>query len=325
MNEKSRFDVVVLAGDRKASIAIEHENKTFLTLHQWPLLIHILRALQGAKHTGEIIVIGPAARLKESLQSHREALAKPEHIRVVEQRNNLIENIKTGLIASLNLSDEPAFETLRSTPHAETPILIVPGDCPLLTPQEIDQLIERSDLREHDYAIGITSETVLRHYHPTAFCPGIQMIYFHTREDLMRHNNLHFGRPLKFEHLDPIEKMYEWRYQTRGRNIVHMLAALPQIHGHLFDALSLFCALQLSLFFDRHGCAHLADRLRQSISLRRIARCIGRIVGAPTQLVYTDLGGAALDVDHAENLRAMEMMYEDWMRHQHRLDAQSTP
>jgi hypothetical protein len=183
----------------------------------------------------------------------------------------------------------------------------------------VDEFISHSNMHDHDYSIGITSEKVLSYYHPAADKPGIQMIYFHVREDLMRQNNLHLARPLKLKQLDYIEKMYEWRYQTHVFNVLRMMFALLLVSWRFFAALKVFAFLQLSLYYDRHGHPRLADRMRMHAPLHALPEGIGRIIGARTQVVYTHVGGAALDVDHDENLDAMEAMYDDWMEHQQRL------
>ena len=143
------------------------------------------------------------------------------------------------------------------------------------------------------------------------------MIYFHIKEDLMRHNNLHVGKPLTFDHLDYIEKMYEWRYQTRFANIVRMvLSALT--HGwRLAKGLRVFILMQLSLYYDRHGHPRLSDRVRSLAGINRLAEGIGNAIGARVQIVYTHFGGAALDADNEKDLSVIEERYEEWMAFQH--------
>ena len=202
---------------------------------------------------------------------------------------------------------------------ADTPALVVPCDIPLLTPWEVDEFITQSNMHDYDYSIGITSEKVLSYYHPTKEKPGIQMIYFHLREDLWRQNNLHLAKPLRFAHLDYVEKMYEWRYQTHGFNVLRMMFALLQVSWRFMTALRVFVLLQLSLYYDRHGHPNLSKSIRMHAPLETFQRGVSNILGARTQLTYTHLGGAALDIDHAENLDAMDAMYDEWMAHQHSL------
>ncbi|MBC8205614.1 MAG: nucleotidyltransferase family protein [Kiritimatiellales bacterium] len=316
MDRLKKVNAVLLAGDRRASVQVKDDNKAFLLLKDEPLLIHILRALKQSKHIQDVIVIGPKDRLSEVLQNHADRLAGEGEIHVIEQRENMIENFKAAYVCSLGLPETVAFAELRGTQHDETPVMVVPCDIPLLTSWEVDEFISQSNMHDYDYSIGITSEKVLSYYHPNGDKPGIQMIYFHMREDLMRQNNLHLAKPLKFGHLDYIEKMYEWRYQTHLLNVLRMMFSLLLVSWRFVAALKVFTFLQLSLYYDRHGHPHLADRLRMHAPLSSLSLGVGRIIGARTQITYTHLGGAALDVDHDENLDAMDAMYDDWMAHQ---------
>ena len=319
MDRFKNLNAVLLAGDRRASVQVKNDNKAFLTLKDTPLLIHILRTLKQSRFVQNIAVVGPAERLATIIEQHAAALEGPGEILVIEQKQNMIENPKAGYVATLGLPDDETFKALRNTAYADIPALVVPCDIPLLTPWEVDEFISHSNMHDYDYSIGITSEKVLKYYHPANEKPGIRMIYFHVREDLMRHNNLHIGRPLKFAHLETIEKMYEWRYQTHLFNVLRMMFALLLVSWRFIAALKIFMFLQLSLYYDRHGHPRLSDRLRTYAPLDSLPLGIGRIIGARTQVVYTHLGGAALDVDHDENLDTMETMYDDWMEHQNRL------
>ncbi|NNJ70018.1 MAG: NTP transferase domain-containing protein [Kiritimatiellales bacterium] len=310
-----KMNAVLLAGDRSASITVRNDNKAFLELHGVPLLIHVLRALRAAEYVGMVVIVGPATRIREILEHHGES----DGVKVVEQRENMIENFKVGYVVSLGLDESVAFWDLKGSEHQHTPVLVAPSDIPLLTPAEVDEFIVCSNMHEYDYSIGITSNDVLSHYHPTEGRSGIQMIYFHVKEDLMRHNNLHIGKPLSFDHLDYIEKMYEWRYQTRWANIIRMLFSLL-IHGwRLFKSLRIFILMQISLFYDRHGHPKLSDRLRSLVGFNRLAEGIGNAIGARVQIVYTHFGGAALDADNEKDLAVIEERYEEWMEHQRNL------
>jgi len=349
MDGLKKVNAILLAGDRRASVQVKDDNKAFLLLKNEPLLIHILRALKQSKHVQNIVIVGPSDRISKVLEQYVDQLSGNGKIRVVEQRENMIDNFKAGYVAALDLPETVSFAELRGTKSfagsprsrtsatknksihcragaetppsawADTPALVVPCDIPLLTPWEVDEFITQSNMHDYDYSIGITSEKVLSYYHPTDERPGIRMIYIHVREDLMRQNNLHLAKPLKFDHLDYIEKMYEWRYQTHLFNVLRMMFALLLVSWRFVAALKVFTFLQLSLYYDRHGHPRLADRLRTHAPLSALSIGIGRIIGARTQITYTHLGGAALDVDHDENLDTMETMYDDWMAHQQNL------
>ncbi len=315
MEPVSRINAILLAGDRRASVQVFNDNKAFLQLRGVPLFIHVLRALLDADHVGKVVVVGPSERVAAALQEH----GVEDGVVVVGQGDNMIDNFKAGYVASLGFGPEVDFWSLKGSEHENTPVLVSPCDIPLMIPDEVDEFLTRSNMREYDYSIGITSERVLSHYHPQEGKPGIKMIYFHVKEDLMRHNNLHIGKPLKFKHLDYVEKMYEWRYQTRFANILNMVFSLIFKGWRLLKGLRIFILMQLSLYYDRRGHPRLSDRLRSLAGFNRLAEGIGNALGARTQIVYTHFGGAALDADNEKDLATIEERYDEWMEYQQKL------
>jgi len=312
----NKVNAVLLAGDHRASVKVRNDNKAFLELKGVPLFIYVLRALREAEFVDQVVIAGPAKRVRDALERYGLGDAV---LCVVEQRENMIENFMAGYVASLGLPESVPFWSLKGSGHEETPVLVAPCDIPMVTPAEIDEFIVRSNMHEYDYSIGITSRDVLSYYHPGNGQPGIQMIYFHVNEDLMRHNNLHLGKPLLFKHLEYIEKMYEWRYQTRLANILRMMGSMFTQGWRLLKGLRIFIMMQLSLYYDRHGHPKLSDRLRSLAGFNRLAEGIGNAIGARVQIVYTHFGGAALDADNEKDLAVIEQRYDEWMDHQHRI------
>ncbi len=314
MKTTSQVNAVILAGDRRASIQVRNDNKAFLELKGRPLFVHVLSALRDADLVGDIVVVGPRERLESELERHGF-----DDVRVVEQRDNMIENFKAGYVGALGLGDDIEFWDLKGSEYEQVPVLVSPCDIPLLVAEEVDEFIRRSNMHEYDYSIGVTSEQVLSHYYPSGGKPGIQMIYFHVKEDLLRHNNLHIGKPLTFDHLDYIERMYEWRYQTRTANIIRMFFSLLFAGWRLLKGLRVFIVLQLSLYYDRHGHPKLSDRVRSLIHFNRLAEGIGNALGARVQVVYTHFGGAVLDADNDEDFATIEQRYDEWVEYQKNL------
>ncbi|MDF7825271.1 nucleotidyltransferase family protein [Pontiellaceae bacterium B12227] len=312
MRTVAKVNAVLLAGDRRASIALHNENKAFLELRNKPLFIHVLEALLGAEMVGDVVVVGPKDRIVQTLEKH----GITEGVVVVEQRENMIENFKVGYVCSLGLEETVPFWSLKNSGHDETPVLVAPCDIPMMLPEEVDEFLMRSNMHEYDYSIGVTSEDVLRQYHPAQNKPGIRMIYFHVKEDLMRHNNLHVAKPLTFDHLDYIEKMYEWRYQTRLANILRMIFSMLTNGWRLMKSLRVIILMQLSLYYDRHGHPKLADQMRSLVGFNRLSEGIGNALGARVEIVYTHFGGAALDADNEKDLAVIDQRYDEWMKFQ---------
>ena len=316
MRTKQKMNAVLLAGDRRASVQLHDDNKAFFELNGVPLFVHVLKSLLKADHVRNVIVVGPSERIKKELE-RSEINA---NVQVIEQRDNMVENFKAGFVASLGLDDSVDFWSLKETIHKETPVLVAPCDVPMLIPEEVDEFLMRSSMQEYDYSIGITSSQVLSNYHPQPGKSGIRMIYIHVKEGLFRHNNLHIGKPLKFDHLDYIEKMYEWRYQTRFANILRMLLSLMANGSRLMKSVRIFILMQLSLYYDRHGHPRLSGHLRSLVGFNRLSEGIGNALGARTQIVYTHFGGAALDADNEADLAVITECYDEWMAFQRSLN-----
>ena len=135
------LSAVVLAGDKKGAKAIKHDNKAFLEFRGEPLIVHVFRALQAAERVGRIVVVGPARRLQALIDTAN--LPDRDRIMIVEQRQNLLENGKAGYVASLGMDYSPSlFHSLRQSEHAETAMLAVTCDIPLVTPWEIDKYLQ---------------------------------------------------------------------------------------------------------------------------------------------------------------------------------------
>ena len=315
MGEIAKVNAILLAGDRRASIQLHSDNKAFLELNGRPLFIYVLNALLKAQRVGEVVVVGPSVRIREALQQH----GIVDRVHLVEQRESMIENFKVGYVAALGLDESMPFWNLKDSALRDVPVLVAPCDIPMLLPEEVDEFLARSNMHEYDYAIGVTSHKVLSRFHPFAEKSGIQMIYFHVKEDLIRHNNLHVAKPLRFEHLDYIEKMYEWRYQTKLANILHVVVSALAHGWRLIKSLRIFFLMQVSLYYDRHGHPKLSDRLRSLVGFNRLSEGIGNAIGARVELVYTHFGGAALDADNEKDLAVIEERYDEWIALQREL------
>ena len=117
MKTSSKVNALILAGDRQASIQVKNDNKAFLLLRGKPLFMHVLAALQEAELVGDIVVIGPKDRLLRALEDF-----DMERVRVIEQRDNMIENFKAGYVATLGLEEEVEFWDLKGTKYEQVPV-----------------------------------------------------------------------------------------------------------------------------------------------------------------------------------------------------------
>ena len=67
MNPLPSLDVIITAGDRYASLPVLGENKAFLPIAGIPVLHYVLSAVEHARCTARIFVVGNKARLEQIL------------------------------------------------------------------------------------------------------------------------------------------------------------------------------------------------------------------------------------------------------------------
>ncbi len=246
-------EAVMLAGDKKAAKRIKNQNKAFLMFRNEPLFIPVVRSLLETREITRIVIVGPVERLKQSLDTYIPRRKRDKEIVVADQGTNILENAKIGFLSTVrSINDDktrPAvadsvFDSLVGSELAEHSVLYLSCDIPLATSSEIAQFVSTSDMETYDYSIGLTTDTVLEYYAPTDDTPGISMEYYHLNDCRCRHNNLHYGKPLKVIRMRYVERMYELRYQTR---LVNVLKAIPPILStgiDFFSILRLFLNLQ---------------------------------------------------------------------------------
>ncbi len=66
----SKINAVILAGDRKASLLINNDNKAFLKVNNVPCIIYTLKSFLSAHHIENIIIVGPKERLRKTLSQY---------------------------------------------------------------------------------------------------------------------------------------------------------------------------------------------------------------------------------------------------------------
>jgi GTP:adenosylcobinamide-phosphate guanylyltransferase len=310
-----RINVVILAGDRKASILVDKENKAFLKIRGIPCIVYVVRAFLGSEYAGNIVVVGPEARMKSVLAEYD--LYPDSRVKIVAQKENLIENGKAGYVASLEgVPDDMEFQSLDKEKYGEIPVIVSSCDIPLITTREIDEFILRADPEQYDYYIGICEEEVLSYYYPDGENPGIRLTYFSLKEGNYRVNNLDMIKPLKLGRLRYIERMYEIRYQKQWLNMMKLFLEILFTGRGL--AKTFRCALKLHLAricFDR-GCEGLYKTLKNSVGIDNAFDSISRVLGSRVSYAVTHYGGAALDIDHPEDTVIIEKMYDRWMEYQ---------
>jgi len=302
---------IVAAGDRRAAKAVYGQSKVYLELGGRALVAHVVAALQDVPEVSEVWVVGNAERLHEIFDRDeiQRALCKP--LRIVPQFRNLYENIWQTYRRLL-----PGAGAAGRDPEAAEErdlVLYLSADMPFATPQEISQFIQRAAALDCDYACGLVTEESMEGFYPAAPGePGIRMAYFNLREGRFRVSNLHLVRPARIVNRTYVEELYEHRYQKQFGNIVGLAARLVRKEEGGLRILRYYVLIHLAGFADRRGWRRLADWLRASVPLDRVAQACSALLRADFRFAVTSIGGCALDIDNERDYDVARLAFERW-------------
>jgi molybdopterin-guanine dinucleotide biosynthesis protein A len=312
------MDVVITAGDRIASRPVLGSNKAFLPIAGIPVIHYVLSAVERTRCASRIFVVGNKARLEQLLRIPHSPFRGLCPLQLIEQGDTLYDNVWTAFLHSLpEYTPGTDWRRYLDTDAVDKAVLVMPGDIPLATPAEIDEFVEACDLLLYDYCLGLTAEQTLRAYYPQDGRPGIRMAYFTTRDRLVRHNNLHLVKPLRFGNRHYIPKIYEMRYQREWRNIIRVcwnLWRARDISPRIFWA---FLSLHLAGGITRLGWQHVPLFRPFCLDLSLLASLASQLLRTRFTTVTTHYGGCALDIDNAEHYEAISTNFERWIAHQH--------
>jgi len=310
---EERFQVVLLAGDRRASRAVAGGNKAFIEVSGAPMIVHVLDALLNTPEVPDIYPVGDIPRRERVLTahgSHERAAARGRAIHIVPQRDTLSDNIWSAFLR--------AHPRSRHAARPDHRILVVPADIPLVIPEEVSEFIQHARESDADYVLGLSPESALLPFAPRADAPGIDMACFNLAEGRFRQNNLHLVRPLRVENRHYIEEMYEARYQKEFGSMLALVWRVLLLEFRHLWVLAPYAILHLAGALDRRGQRRSADLVRRCVSLRTVERAASELLRTRFLTVTTVLGGAALDVDNDADLAAADKMLPVWKEDQTR-------
>ncbi len=314
------LDVVVTAGDRHASRPVLGDNKAFLPLNGVPLINYVISAVEQARCTKRIFVVGDTARLAAALAVPHTPVRGLRPVHLLEQGQTLYENAWSAFLHTLpDYTPGMDWRLYLDTPAVDKAILIMPGDIPLATPEEIDAFIDSCDLAHYDYFLGFSTEAVLRAYYPDGTRPGIKMAYFTMRDLRVRQNNLHLVKPLRFGNRDYIQKVYNFRYQREWRNILRVITELYTTQNGSLRVAGYYLCLHLARCLTVLGLQHLRVLRPLFLEMPVVASVLSQLLQTRFTAVVTPYGGCALDVDNADHYAAICANFTSWLAHQHTL------
>ncbi len=315
-----RFDVIVAAGNRRASRPILGTNKILLPVAGAPVITHVLSAVERARCTDRIFVIGDTAKLEEALASPRSPFQGKRPLYLLEQYHTFYENVWQGFLHTLpDYAPEIGWQVYLSGPEADRAALFLSGDIPLATPQEIEAFVAGCDLARYDYFLGVTAEPVLRAYCPQNGRPGIHMAYFALRDLQIRQNNLHLVKPFRLGNRFYIEKIYEYRYQKEWRNILKLCWELIGRQRGSVRFVGAFLRLHAARLLARYRLQDFRLARPFFMELPVVSSLLSQLLSTRFAIVTTPYGGCTLDIDNAEHYTAMCANFTAWLSHQETL------
>jgi len=300
------LDAIVLAGtDSNPRRLIMGENKAFLQIGELPLVRRVVDALLGAASIGHVFVVGPSGRLRQVLSD----LA--EHVTVVEQAGKMVSNAWQAIYASEN-----RFRAAHGHDDPLRPILFISSDLPLISPEAIDDFVDRCaaeddrQAEKHSMLAGVAEEASLAPFYPAGNRPGIRRPYVHLADCRVRLANIYVGRPRTLAHQEFLQTGFDHRKAEKWKNVLALSwHFLGQSGG--WQAAWITLRLQATLMAARSG-GWLYRKLRRGNRTPRIERACSTVLGGPVRMVITPFGGLSLDADNEDDFRVLSQRFGDW-------------
>lgn len=323
MQGSQRLDVIITAGDRQGSRSVMGENKAFLPIAGVPLIHHVLSAVDRARCTDRIFVIGDQARLQEMLDVPNSPFRPTHALVLLEQGKTLYDNVWGAFLHTLtDYQADADWQDYLNTPAVDKPVLVMPGDIPLASPFEIDEFVAACDLAHYDYCLGLTAAPVLSAYYPRTGQTGIKMDYYALRDLQVRQNNLHLVKPLRFGNRHYIQEIYDTRYQREWYNIAKLCWRLWRAKDATFRTVWAYLCLHLANLATRYHLRPAAAFRPFYLHKSMVASLMSQLLRTRFALVETHYGGCALDVDNAEHYQAIRDNFDRWHAYQNELAKQ---
>jgi GTP:adenosylcobinamide-phosphate guanylyltransferase len=310
------FDAVILAGGKRSKLDRALPNKNFIEIKSRPLFVHVLSALLKVKMLGKVYIVGPKPEIEKELSKLPSDEIPANRVLPLQESRNVVNNIMNAFWESVGGYRVRGDDT--GTDMMEKPILVVSGDSPLVTPAEVEQFLEKCDIYNYDYFMGMTPQSNMEYYSPKAGKEGISFAYAHFSEGLLRINNLHLVKPLRVKNRQAFLAMYRVRHLMELVNVIRLGWELATRHVKPGDWVQ-WVKMILAMFLRQAGLPSAADFLRRNIPMKSGEKVAGSLLGTRAKIITTTFGGAALDVDKKSGLVAIEKNFDDWLEHQERI------
>ncbi|MGI6096964.1 MAG: NTP transferase domain-containing protein [Dethiobacteria bacterium] len=180
------MDVLILAGSDKDSELTQHENvenKAFIKLKDKYIISYIIEAMQRTEAVERIAVVAPPSALG--------ILNKSYHIIPIVQKGALLANVQEGFKV---LAPKGLF-------------LVTTGDIPLITPEAVNDFLEKSRAVESDFYYPVVERKSCE-----AAYPGVERTFVRLKEGYFTGGNLFFvNAPVVEQLLSRVEVFFKYR------------------------------------------------------------------------------------------------------------------
>mgnify|MGYP001823155730 CR=1 FL=1 len=302
------LDAIVLAGtDSNPKRLIKGQNKAFLDFGGQVLVRQVVEALVGASAIGNIFVVGPQDRLRETLKG------LPEEVILVEQAGQLLSNAWAAINAS-----EARYREKTGNDDPQRPLLFISSDLPLISSEAIDDFVGRCAEKDHGtetaYSMlaGVAEESSLKKFYPEDENEGIHRPYVNFTDCRVRLANIYVGRPRTLSNQQFLETGFAHRKAEKLKNVIILVWKFLGQYGG-WKAAWFTLKLQLTLVVSKNQ-GWLYQRLRKNNQVSRAEKCCGDVLGGKIGVVITPYGGLSLDVDNEEDYQVLSERFDDWSR-----------
>lgn len=303
------FTTIVLAGDRTASHPVFGRNKSLLPLRGRPLVAHVVRTLMDVPAVDAVWVVGPEAKLRAALADLPPRAGQQRHI--MPQGRTLYDNVWSTFLRILTDTPTPDEAALEAE-FGDTTIAIIPGDIPLATAAEIEDFLDRADLTQHDYVLGLTPIEALQPFAPNRAHMGVRMAALNVAEGGFRQNNLHILRPFRVGNKHYVEEFYEHRYQKEWWNMFRIVATIATRHEGTLRAVMYVLRMQIAMRAQALRWPRIAAWARRGVHMDDVSAALSRLLRTRFTTLICPAAGAALDIDNEHDLAAMTENYTTW-------------
>jgi GTP:adenosylcobinamide-phosphate guanylyltransferase len=300
------LDAIVLAGtDSNPRRMIEGQNKAFLEVAGEILVRRVVKALLEASTIGNILVVGPADRLRTALAG------LPGEIIIVEQAGQMLSNAWAAISAS-----ESRLRRQTGTNDPLRPLLFISADIPLICSAAVDDFVTRCASEDSKspvkYAmlVGVAEESSLRQFYPEAGKDGIKRPYVNFSNCRLRLANIYVGRPRGLSNHQFLQTGFTLRKAEKFKNVIILAWKFLSQHGG-WRAAWITLKLQATLVVSRNQ-GRLFRWVRTHNTTTDTERSCGEVLGGPIRIVITPYGGLSLDVDNQEDYQVLTRHYAEW-------------